>query len=63
MQAFFQSNVPIKVLMPDGPMEMPDEAAKAPVAERASTHNLVPVMDLDRGIVGRDSEDDPASHK
>ncbi|OAG36431.1 hypothetical protein AYO21_09416 [Fonsecaea monophora] len=51
------------VAAPDGPFELPEKAVEVPVAGTPSSHNSIPLMDLERDVVGWDAVDDPANPK
>lgn len=53
----------INVGLPDGAVQLPDKSEESVFVEPASSHGVEPLMDLDRGIVGWDSLDDPANPK
>ncbi|KIW97893.1 uncharacterized protein Z519_01477 [Cladophialophora bantiana CBS 173.52] len=48
---------------PDGNVELPDKGVEVPVAGTPLAPNLVPLMELERGVVGWDSVDDPTNPK
>ncbi|KIY01690.1 uncharacterized protein Z520_01828 [Fonsecaea multimorphosa CBS 102226] len=51
------------VVAPDGTVDLQEKAVEVPVAGRPLAHNSVPLMDLERDIVGWDAVDDPANPK
>ncbi|OQU99092.1 hypothetical protein CLAIMM_04779 [Cladophialophora immunda] len=51
------------VVAQDGTVELQEKAVEVPVAGPPLTHSSVPLMDLERGIVGWDAVDDPANPK
>ena len=44
-------------------IDLANDAAEVPITGTPAAQNLVPLMDLDKGLVGWDSIDDPSNPK